>query len=365
MRRRRWWLAALLIMAASGCTGRVVRGMPAPLADGEQSIDDERVQRAFEARPQLPARLRVAYFTYNEDHAEELEAMLKKAPSIASIYRIPPYVVNGQRRFEPVQATPVSVDKLRLAAARARAHVVIVLDYGYQTAFRANPLAAFGVAIVPLFFAPMQDLEAESYLDAYVIDTRNGYFYGQLSAFRTTTERFLTIYSSAEDVIDVQRREMIAQIGKDLRGLLSQQGGGERDERTAGEVAITLPSDTTDPWADAATRTVTVALTLDGKVIVAGERAESLAEFTGRLTELAQAGPMRVLIHADKRLPYGRIVEVMDLVKQVGVTRVALGVKGKEGAPAEPARETESDAESKKISPPPPTPANPYAPPRL
>jgi hypothetical protein len=307
--------------------------------------------------------------------------MLRGVPQIVSLYRIPTYVATGQRRFESVRAQPVGIDRLRLAAARARAQVVLVLDYGYQSAYRANGLAFLGVALVPLFFVPLQDVEAESYLDAYVVDTRNGYFYGQLSAARRQSDRFHTLYSNgAERLVELQRSDMLAQIGKDLGALFSEQRTASRAPDWGLDAPLPakpfpargteLSVDTTDPWADS--RTVPIELTLDGKVAVGQERTQTLAEFVGRLRKLAQEGPVRVVVTADKRLPYGRVAEVIALVREVGVKAVVLGGEpGDAAAPVEPKLPEPKAAEPKpqpkpvESKPPQTKQPKPYAPKRL
>ncbi len=62
-----------------------------------------------------------------------------------------------------------------------------------------NPLAAFTPLILPVLFLPYMDVKVDSYLDAYLIDMRNGYVYAQIGSTRTSGEDYLTIYSDARD----------------------------------------------------------------------------------------------------------------------------------------------------------------------
>jgi hypothetical protein len=86
---------------------------------------------------------------------------------------------------------------LRLIAARAHCDLVVVFDYGYRIERSVNGWAALNILILPALFTPQVDEEIESYVDAYVIDVRNGYLYGQTSDSTRNEESSLTIWSQA------------------------------------------------------------------------------------------------------------------------------------------------------------------------
>jgi biopolymer transport protein ExbD len=51
-------------------------------------------------------------------------------------------------------------------------------------------------------------------------------------------------------------------------------------------------------------------------------------ELRSRLTDIHTARPdVPVLLKADQELDYGRVVEVMDVVRGVGITRLALATR--------------------------------------
>lgn len=154
--------------------------------DAAKQVDDEDIKKAFEARPQMAERPNVAYYTFDPARANDIEAMLKGTPNVASVYRLPPLLVTGQRRYDeprPWAAPPpeVSVKKLRLLAARAHADVLLVFDYGHQTG-TANGWVALTPLVLPLLFVPFLDNSVESYLETHVIDVRNGYLYAHVTA---------------------------------------------------------------------------------------------------------------------------------------------------------------------------------------
>jgi biopolymer transport protein TolR len=74
-------------------------------------------------------------------------------------------------------------------------------------------------------------------------------------------------------------------------------------------------------------QSVQIALTVDGKLMM--ETSPTTEEkMILKLSQEAKYRPnMRVTLSADERLPYGKIARVMGLIRQAGVTRIALSVK--------------------------------------
>jgi biopolymer transport protein ExbD len=74
-------------------------------------------------------------------------------------------------------------------------------------------------------------------------------------------------------------------------------------------------------------KSVQIALTNNGKLLM--EDSEITEErMIGKLSQEAKYRPnMRVTLSADERLSYGRIAYAMGLIRQSGVTRIALSVK--------------------------------------
>jgi hypothetical protein len=223
---------AALGLLLSGCGTSVYQ--PSRVAGFEANpaveIDDEDIGKAFAAKPQLPDKPNVAYYVFDNEYAEGVDKMLGGVHDVGSKYRIPPLLVSGERRFgesSPYYAREsqaVSIKQLRLLAARAHADVLVIIDYGYKVEHEPNGLAALGVAIVPLLFVPYMDMTVESYVDSYVIDTRNGYLYGHLETHEEASDDFHTIYSSADkDMIDAQFALLVERTGKLLSGLLAEE----------------------------------------------------------------------------------------------------------------------------------------------
>lgn len=229
-------LAALaaLLFCLSGCGVAVYQ--PSRVAgfqlEPEQEINDEDIGKAFAAKPQLPSKPSVAYFVFDDKYGDEVSAMLGALPGVRSTYPIPPLLVTGQRRFDDTRhryepPTPMSMKKLRLLAARAHADVLVVVDYGYRVTDSPNGLAALGVALVPLLFVPFRDVHVKSYVDSYIIDTRNGYLYGHLQTSEEQTSEYENIYSGVGDeLIERQLEKLVSDTGRLMSTLLSEEHEG-------------------------------------------------------------------------------------------------------------------------------------------
>jgi hypothetical protein len=202
--------------------------------EGGTQIDDDDIKKAFEARPQMPKEVRVAYYTFDPEVAHDLDASLASMPGVASAYRIPPLLVNGQRRVEQDGWGPkreVTVKKLRLLAARAHADVLVVVDHGYRTG-GANGLAALNVLVLPMLFVPFLDNTVDGYAEGYVIDVRNGYLYGHVSEDDRRGKRFATIYDpNATEVAHEQWGTLHAALLKDLAVVLADGRSGSHEAR--------------------------------------------------------------------------------------------------------------------------------------
>lgn len=203
-------LSLILILALSTLTGcGVAVYQPARDAgfelDPAYEINDEDVLKAFEARPQLPDEIHVSYFSFDPKRTD-MTATLEASPRVRGTYAIPPLMVTGERRFDqPVpshyrkETKPPSIKKLRLLAARAKSDVLVVFDYGYRQRQVPNGWVATSVLLLPVLFVPMFDYEVESYLDAYVIDVKNGYLYAHISSTLEDEADTELIFSGAGD----------------------------------------------------------------------------------------------------------------------------------------------------------------------
>jgi len=214
---------ALAGLLSAGCSTAVHRPGLVTAFDAHpaREITDEDIRVAFSARPQLPERVRVAYFSNDPARDAQIAGAFASIPDVAEVYRIPPVLVTGQRRFDEARrgepTREVGIHALRLLAARARCDALVVFDYGSRIERSANGYAALNALLVPVFFAPFLEARVESYLDAYVIDVRNGYLYRHLGASQRGEASRLTMWSEADQrLVESQWTTLLADTRRDL-----------------------------------------------------------------------------------------------------------------------------------------------------
>jgi biopolymer transport protein ExbD len=72
---------------------------------------------------------------------------------------------------------------------------------------------------------------------------------------------------------------------------------------------------------------ITLTLTRGGRLYFDNEEVGSPAEVAIRLIEKGKTGAeLAVLVKADRSAEHGKVVDLMDAVRQAGVSRVAVGV---------------------------------------
>ena len=244
-------LCALVALSALGCGVTVHHAGGAAAFDPHpaREVTEDDIRTAFAARPQLGERSRVAYFTHDGARAEAVGDALAALPHVESAYRIPALLVTGRGRYDEARwgeaPRAVDVHQLRLLAARARCDVLVVFDYGYRVEREANGYAALNALLVPVFFAPFLDARVESYLDAFVIDVRNGYLYRHLTASQRGEAPRLTMWSDAElRLVERQWGDLLAETRGALAAAFAEGAAGAAGERVAQRVrtAPALPA---------------------------------------------------------------------------------------------------------------------------
>ena len=232
-RLRSFATAALAAAALSALTGCGISYQPSRTAafevDSSAHLDDDDIRKAYEARPQLPAELHVAYYTFDPAVAKDLDATLASMPGVVSVYRIPALMVSGQRRVDELspwgRQGEVTVKKLRLFAARAHADVLVVVDHGHRTG-GVNGLAALNILLLLILFSPFVDTTVEGYAEAFLIDVRNGYLYGHVSEDDKRGQAFAQIYDkSAQTHADEQWVTLRKAMASDLARLVADERG--------------------------------------------------------------------------------------------------------------------------------------------
>ena len=94
-------------------------------------------------------------------------------------------------------------------------------------------------------------------------------------------------------------------------------------------VSLRLPETVTREGAPETPKDLTVMVTADGGVYLDAQK-QTQEQLRERLIELARRNKdARVLVKGDRDVVYSRVMEVMDLVRQAGLTRVVLPTESK------------------------------------
>ena len=78
--------------------------------------------------------------------------------------------------------TRMTIDTIRLAAAREHLDAVLIYDVDSTADSKNNPLSIADWTLIGAFVLPSQDVKAQGVAEAALIDVRNGYHYGTIQA---------------------------------------------------------------------------------------------------------------------------------------------------------------------------------------
>lgn len=72
-----------------------------------------------------------------------------------------------------------------------------------------------------------------------------------------------------------------------------------------------------------------IAISSDGKVILDGKEADDQAIMQAAQDEVGKNADIQAIISADKEVPHGRVVAILDIVKGAGVKKFAISIDKK------------------------------------
>ncbi len=104
------------------------------------------------------------------------------------------------------QCLEKTVRDIRLGAARQHVDAVLIYESVSRDETTSNPLAITKLALIG-FFLPSEDVTAESFAQAVLLDVRNGYTYGTATADSGRPAYALSTSGNQQAVADRLRRE--------------------------------------------------------------------------------------------------------------------------------------------------------------
>lgn len=130
------------------------------------------------------------------------------------------------------------VRQVRLGAARQHLDAVLIYEAFGSSEESSNPLAVTKLALIG-FFLPTENVAAEGFAQAVLVDVRNGYTYGTASAVAEKPTHRLTTVSDSRDahrsaLAEAEARAVAGLTGevevmvRDLRLALAERRAGDR-----------------------------------------------------------------------------------------------------------------------------------------
>jgi hypothetical protein len=194
-------------------------------------VNDSQVREALALKPQLPKPYRLAVY-FRELHAEseastwrwdvarrqtilDLERTLRATGEVAELF--------------PLAAATVTRDDLpaiRLAAARHGADAVLVVSGTDEVKDSANGWALAYLAILPMAFAPGNDLQALFLAHAEMWDVRNEYLYLAAEAESEASQQRPLFWLDSEAAVKAAQLEATQLLATELRERFRQLHAG-------------------------------------------------------------------------------------------------------------------------------------------
>ena len=208
---------------------------PPPPA-GELVVDDSEVAEALARRPQLPTNARVGvYFTRPAQSDvswrwsfEEREALIEASAALEGITLFP--------LTEGVDGDDLR--QLRVAGARNGADAVLVVRGEPEQETHDNGWLATYPLILPIFFAPAQELSTRFNARAAMYDVRNGFLYLAAESEGFEAQQRAHVWIDRQGGVETAKEQAVEQLAEELRERLAHLIG----ERVDGEAPSAEPA---------------------------------------------------------------------------------------------------------------------------
>ncbi len=180
---------ALPVLFASGCKStqafkvdpekgtNAIEEQIRRLQEKVRGIDETKIQKALNARTALRSPVRIAILEMNgagladsNQNYARLAELLRSIPGgrLRDVVVLDPRMILG-----PLNLPDLSLESLRLAAARMDADLLLFIVYDWRMEFSGWPWQFLDLAIVPSLILPSVGVEVEARVFAYGIDVRN------------------------------------------------------------------------------------------------------------------------------------------------------------------------------------------------
>ncbi len=211
-----------LVLAACSSAPRSFEGSGLYRTAPEQKVVvEDDIKHAFALKPQLPAPFRLAvYFKPNYDRSwqwrgEDKDRLLQMGAELKGKKIISDMIVLQDDLVEGGDRRAV-----RLAAARAGADAVLMVNGDGNVETSSNPLSLTYVLIVPYLLAPGTQADGLFVARATMWDVRNQYLYLAAEAEGTARQTRPGYFIEEAELVKAAKGDAIAALTKRLGGQL-------------------------------------------------------------------------------------------------------------------------------------------------
>lgn len=186
---------------ASGCSSsQYLSAFSSVQADSLKQINDEDIKKAFEANPQITIPATIAIYNASQDKFPFQDSILtinevQRAIEISPSLLDPKAYYQSQQNpyWSKANITPAPIDlkKLRLYAAQTKSDLVLFVSSSTHVQEDINILSPLYLGIVTIPFVPGKNSSITTYLEAYILDVRNGLLYASYRDKRVTKKKFV------------------------------------------------------------------------------------------------------------------------------------------------------------------------------
>ena len=149
----------------------------------DRQVSDEDIQNAFsETKPAISLPVKVAWYNLGQDDLLE-KMQMRNSSVISDNYVIPKSLVEGYRAnpgpyFADVYQ--VNLKSLRLFAAQEKCDILVMVSSAFYERSDINILGCLNIFIIPAFFLPYNNVNAQYVCEAFIFNVRTGYMYRHL-----------------------------------------------------------------------------------------------------------------------------------------------------------------------------------------
>ena len=217
-------LSALLlsITACAASSGFQQHTARDTAAQRRPAVNDGRVEQAFALRPQLPKPYRLGIFFREAESTEGTPVWRWEPEHRDAILALEKHLV-GKGEVSDVFAighgalAGDNLSDIRFAAARHGADAVLIVSGIDEAERSANGWATTYAAVLPIFFAPGNDLDVLFTTQAEMWDVRNEYLYLAAEAEAESHQRRALPYIDVEEAIEQSQAEAVALLAGELK----------------------------------------------------------------------------------------------------------------------------------------------------